>query len=672
MLPDYIALGGYALLAAGLLGFSRSSGRGPFYTWSVVLDGLIAALALAASAWVFAVQPVLQADHAPMAVKLILTAYPAMSIFLVVATWRIAFDPGRERVPAFWFLLLAMTCMFCGDVVYRLADMNLLHVPLRILDLPYVFAFLCAGATALHPSMRQLTELGRGQRSGDTRIRTALVAVALLIPAVLRVQSGHATPADRDAFSVLILILSGVTILRVVQALRLAERSEAKLIFQANHDHLTGLPNRRLMEQHLSQRLEERVDRAGVALLYLDLDRFKLVNDTHGHSRGDELLVLVAERLRSHVRPSDMVARIGGDEFMIILDHALGVLQAVELANRLHVCLKEPFEVPGWCTYVSASIGVAFASGGDPDATTEALVRDADTAMYQAKDAGRNGVAIFDASMHARVAERVELEHDLRDAVARNQLFVVYQPIMDLAHATPVGMEALLRWQHPTHGVISPAKFIPLAEETGLITEIGGWVLEKAVGQLAAWCRRSPRMKGLYVSVNLSGVQLRHADIVRRVADALAVHDLEASSLCLELTESVVMEDPTAAAAILAELRQLGVKIAIDDFGSEYSSLAYLKHFPVSVLKIDKSFIDNVAEPDNADATLVTSVIAMAQAFAIDTIAEGVETPAQAARLLELGCSAAQGYYYSRPVSADGLPEVIGTLGTRRIRLVSA
>jgi diguanylate cyclase (GGDEF)-like protein len=429
-----------------------------------------------------------------------------------------------------------------------------------------------------------------------------------------------------------------------------------------------------MMERYLAQTLDRTMSNEGhVAVLYLDLDRFKLINDTLGHSRGDVLLVEVARRLRSSVRPSDLVTRIGGDEFMIVLSQVVSVSEALNLAARLRSSLKtEPFILDGMTFYVSASVGLAFASGEDRNASAEVLVRDADTAMYQAKDAGRDAIAVFDDSMRMRVAERVELERELHNAVAGNQLHLVYQPIVRLPQGTTVGMEALVRWAHPLHGVISPTKFIPLAEESGLINEIGSWVLEEAVSQFAAWRRQFPQMADLYVSVNLSGGQLHDSQIVTRVADTLAIHGLEGSSLCLELTESVLMEDPTAAASALATLRQHGVRIAIDDFGCEYSSLAYLKRFPVTTLKIDQSFVRNLAKRGGADATLIATMVAMAQALKVATVAEGVETQAQAARLTELGCDTAQGYLYSRPVGADRLPETVTALGTQRLQLVGA
>jgi EAL domain-containing protein (putative c-di-GMP-specific phosphodiesterase class I) len=321
--------------------------------------------------------------------------------------------------------------------------------------------------------------------------------------------------------------------------------------------------------------------------------------------------------------------------------------------------------------YVSASIGLAFASGEDPKASAEILIGDADTAMYQAKDAGRDAVAVFDESMRTAVTERVELERDLHHAVARQQLHLVYQPIVHLPGGNVAGMEALVRWAHPAHGVISPVKFIKLAEESGMIAAVGDWVLDEAVSQFAAWRRQWPEMAPLYVSVNLSGVQLHDDAIVERVADALAINHLEGSALCLELTESVVMDDPQAAARILEELRRLGVRIAIDDFGSEYSSLAYLRRFPVTILKIDKSFVDTLVEEDSADATLIATIVAMAKALDITTVAEGVEHEEQAARLRDLGCDDVQGYLYSRPVGPDRLPEVVASLGVQRLRLVT-
>jgi diguanylate cyclase (GGDEF)-like protein len=665
LIPDVLSLPGYALLAFGLLGFSSTRIRGPHRHTSVVLDGLIAAFALAALAWVFAVQPVLLHHQTPITVRLVLTAYPSMSLFLVVVTLRIAFNPDQQRVPAFWFLVFAMTFMFMGDAVYMFADMNVIHVADRLLELPYLLTYVTAGTGALHPSMRRLTEPGKQRRMTTSRGRIALIAVALLIPPLLTLERPNFSTSDRVALVVIVVALTITTVCRIMQALHAEQRSQMQLVFEATHDSLTGLPNRRLLEEHLARLLKRApIDDTHVALLFLDLDRFKLVNETLGHHHGDDLLVKVAQRLRAHVRPHDLVTRIGGDEFMIVLGHVVSVSQAVDLANRLRFCLRAPFVVNNQEFFVSASIGLAFASGEDSDITAEVLVRDADTAMNQAKDVGRDSVAVFDESMRSRVSERLELENDLRHAVDLHQLHLVFQPIVRLPDGLIEGMEALVRWSHPTHGVLLPAKFIPLAEESGLIKEIGNWVLEGAVAQLAAWRREIPAMEDIYISVNLSGAQLHDEGLVRRVADTLATHDLPGSSLCIELTESVLMDDPIAATEVLTQQRRLGVRLAIDDFGTEYSSLAYLSRFPVTSLKIDKSFVDTLVEDDTPDATLVAAIVAMAKALGVSTIAEGVETPAQLRRLIDLGCDSVQGFLYSRPVRAELLPQVAKSLET--------
>ncbi|HXX91314.1 MAG TPA: EAL domain-containing protein [Acidimicrobiales bacterium] len=668
LVPDVIVLPGYGLLAVGLLGFARARDVDRRRHLGVALDGSIAALSILACAWVFLIDPVLLEHQTPMSVRLALCAYPPASIFLVVVTMRIAFSPTQERAPSYWFLLLAMTAMFIGDTLYMFADVDVARVPGPLLSLPYCVAFVAAAATALHPSMRTLTEPARGQVSRFTLARSALVAIALAIPAFLTVSVRQETLQNRLVLLVIILGLTTAAVIRIVDALHTVEHSEAQLAHQASHDSLTGLGNRRLMQEHLTQTLEQAHDDAQVALLFIDLDRFKLVNDTLGHSHGDELLVQVAERLREHVRPTDLVTRIGGDEFMIVLGDVVSVSKALELANRLRARLRMPFEINGADFYVSASIGLAFATGDDPDADAEALVRDADTAMYQAKDAGRDAVAIFDQSMRLKVTERVEIENELRHAVDRGQLQLVYQPIVYMGSGPIAGMEALVRWAHPTLGVIPPSKFVPLAEDSGLIGAIDEWVLDQALGQLCAWRRQDPAMHDVYVSVNLSAVQLRDAGLIDTVDRALARNDLQGRDLCLEITESAAMRDPLGAAQILASLRGLDVRLAIDDFGTEYSSLAYLQRFPVESLKIDRSFVAHLDDDDRSDATLVEAIVAMAHALGIVTIAEGVETSQQAARLAELDCDAVQGYLYSRPVQADQIPHLVRAMhkGERR------
>jgi diguanylate cyclase (GGDEF)-like protein len=552
--------------------------------------------------------------------------------------------------------------MFVGDVLYMLVEIHVADVATPVLVFPYCVALMGAAATALHPSMRTLTEPVDDLEAHPSTTRVIVIAMALAIPAFLTLQVRNDALPDRLVLFGIVIALTAAAVVRIVEALHTAERSKADLAFQATHDTLTGLPNRRMMERHLSNALAEVVDDTQVGLLFIDLDRFKLVNDTVGHSHGDELLIEVAARLQAHVRPDDLVTRIGGDEFMIVLGQVVSVSQALELANRLRARLREPFTINGMEFFVSASIGLAFASGDDPHADVEALVRDADTAMYQAKDAGRDTVAVFDQSMRLRVTERVELEQELRHAVERHQLQLVYQPIVQLPHGPIIGVEVLARWSHPTLGVIPPAKFIPIAEDNGLIVEIGEWVLDQALGQLAMWRARDEALRNLYVAVNLSAVQLHDERLVDTVDRALALHDLPGRALCLEVTESAAMRDPDGAAAILTSLRGLDVRLAMDDFGTEYSSLAYLQRFPIESLKIDRSFVMNLDGSDSADATLVEAIIAMAHALSITTIAEGVETPEQAAHIVALDCDYVQGYLYSRPVQAEQVPHLVRAL----------
>jgi Amt family ammonium transporter len=424
-------------------------------------------------------------------------------------------------------------------------------------------------------------------------------------------------------------------------------RAEAQraLKHQALHDTLTGLPNRVLLEDRIDQALARARRHDGrVAVLLLDLDEFKLVNDGLGHVAGDELLVAVTRRLSGCVRPGDTVARFGGDEFVIVSEVA-SAEAATQLGARVINALQTPFAVQGMEIFVTTSIGVVVA---DRDADSDALLRDADAAMYRAKERGRSRMVLFDDELRDRAASKLQSTTALRRALERGELRVFYQPIVAVDDGRPLAVEALLRWQHPERGLVSPAEFIPLAEDTGMIVPMGRWVLEEALRQRACWETELPDLPPLRLSVNLSARQLSEPKLVDDITAALTAHATDPSSLILEVTESVVMGGLDSLSTLNA-IHDLGVALHVDDFGTGYSSLAYLKTLPVDALKIDRAFVNGL-ETDVDDQAIVTAVIALARALSLGLVAEGVETEAQLRVLRELHCDDAQGYLFARPM----------------------
>jgi len=441
------------------------------------------------------------------------------------------------------------------------------------------------------------------------------------------------------------------------------KEAEAELTRQALHDQLTGLPNRGLLLDRLDQALAQ-ARRSGrlVAVLFLDLDRFKLVNDSRGHAAGDELLVAVAERLRAILRPLDTIARFGGDEFVMVC-HDVGALDDVlHVAERVVEALRRPFTLNGDHTFLSVSIGIAVSDG--TSSSPGELLRDADAAMYRAKEGGRARWEFFDETMRTEAATRLEVQSALHWAVARDEMRVFYQPLVDLRTGAPVGVEALVRWAHPSRGLVMPEEFIPLAEEADLIVPIGVSVFNKATRQCADW-RRELGGAPFGVAVNLSVHHLRHPGLLDHVRSMLAASGLPPSSVCLELTESVLLDDVDRHMRTLLELRSIGVQLALDDFGTGFSSLTYLKRFPVDIVKIDRSFVAGV-RTNPSDTAIVRGVIELAHALGLRVVAEGVEHPEQLEALRSLGCDAAQGFLFSRPLPPEEIKEWLA--GFRRAR----
>jgi diguanylate cyclase (GGDEF)-like protein/PAS domain S-box-containing protein len=430
------------------------------------------------------------------------------------------------------------------------------------------------------------------------------------------------------------------------------KRAEARLVHDAFHDGLTGLPNRALFIDHLKLAVarRRRKEYALFSVLFLDLDRFKVVNDSLGHLVGDQLLKAVASKLQTCLRPGDTIARLGGDEFTILLEDIKSDNEAVYVAERIQRELAQPFELEGRTVFASASIGIAPSTTGYE--RPEDILRDADTAMYYAKSLGGNRHHVFDKSMHVRAVKLMQMHNDLRAAIEREQLVVEYQPIVSLESFRVIGFEALARWQHSEHGLISPGQFIPIAEETGLIIPIGEWILREACSQLRQWQDLYPNAAPLTISVNLSGKQFAQPNLIEQIEQVLAETRLSPSSLWLEITESVVVENVEAASETCKRLRLLGVGLSIDDFGTGYSSLSSLHSFPISTLKIDGSFVSRM-NGDNENTEIIRTIMSLAGNLGMDVIAEGVETLEQLTRLRTLGCEKGQGFFFSRPVSAS-------------------
>ncbi len=482
-----------------------------------------------------------------------------------------------------------------------------------------------------------------------------LTSLSMLIPAVVLAAASSRSSSDRVTRLVSALLMIGAVSGRIYEALRSSAAAHQNLLNSAQHDTLTGLPNRQLVVERITAALRDSWSKhTRPAVLFIDIDRFKIINDSLGHVVGDEILRIIARRLQATLPEGVTLGRSSGDEFIALDPNVRTSDEALPLADRVLTAFHEPFHLPSTGDmYVSASVGVAVAEAGGRT-TAQELLRNAATAMHQAKDVGRNSLSVFDESMYQQVTKRLHRESGLHRALERREITLAYQPIVDLSCGELVGFEALMRWRLPDGTMVPPAEFIPIAEETGLILPLGAWALLEALTQLRMWIDARVCSPLTSMSVNVSPRQLRDPSFVSVVGEALRRSNVPADRLWLEVTESVMIIDPDQASAMFHRLRATGAHLSIDDFGTGYSSLSLLRRFPLQRIKIDQSFVANVADDDNA-RSLVRTILAMAESLGLDAVAEGVENIHQFHALRALGCRRAQGYLFSRPVPPEAV-----------------
>lgn len=647
LIPDLVTIPAYLLLICGLLSLLRARrGAGA----ESALDGGLMAVAALVLSWALLVAPLLADADMPVSLKIINGAYPTISVAVLFVGALLAMTEVRS-VTAFWALALGWVGLVTGDLVYALFSVGRTTLPLWAANSAYCAFFGLLGAAGLHPSMAVLSRPAARRVRGYGHTRFVAVGVALLVPAAATALRSPSGIAERDVSAALIGLLGVLVLVRITRAVNRHATSEVRLERLANQDALTGLPNRLRLAAHLEAALvRARATGRGVGVFFMDLDQFKLVNDSWGHDTGDALLTVVAARLAAAVRRGELVARVGGDEFVIVTEDVAVAADAVELAGRLLTVFDRPVALQSSHIIVTSSVGVAFASPSVHAVTAEDLLREADTAMYRSKVRGGASVVLFDESMRTETAHRIALEGSLRGALERGEIHLHYQPIVDLRTGQTTGFEALMRWQHPQRGMISPVEFIPVAEDTGLIVRLGRWAISRATTDLSEWRKA---YGDLSVSVNLSPRQLRDPKLIDDVRQALRDSGLPGSALCLEITESTLMEDADATMASLEALKALGVRLAADDFGTGYSSLAYLRTFPFDQVKVDRSFVAGL-EGRGDDDVIVGAVLSMAKALSLSTVAEGIETAGQRDRLLTLGADAGQGWLFSAAMPAAG------------------
>ena len=648
-----------ALLVAGIIAVVARNRRGRDF-WGVLADAGIVALGSWLLAWITLVRPTIaRVDHNSWSVIVHNGYEPLGSVVLFLLIMAMFSDTVRS--PAVWYVCASISMALGADLLSALSDAGHVHGVVDTVRAMNMIAYGFAFATMLHPSMRTLTER---QPVGPHRPmigRTVITTAALVVPIMVASATVPHGRLDLVVRTLSVGALALLVVMRIMHAVRENRAAQEELLQSAQTDSLTGLPNRGRLLEHVNATLRESwKGEAHPTLFFIDIDRFKNINDSLGHAAGDQVLCTIADRLRRAIPERALVARISGDEYVVLDPASPTLADALNLAELLLREFHEPLPLTAGDVFVTASIGVA---RSDPQShrSADLLLRHADTAMYQAKDAGRNCVALFDESMHERVAHRLAVETALFRALDRRELRMFHQPILEMTTGEVVGFEALMRWRQSDGTIVSPAEFIPIAEETGTIVAIGSWALLEALNQLREWIDDEVCSKTASMSVNVSPRQLADPNFPAIVHEALQRSKVSPHLLWLEVTEGIMITEPELALATLRRLRSLGVRVALDDFGTGYSSLSLLQKFPLQRIKIDRAFVQGVADNAN-DRSLVRTIIAMGSSLGLDMVAEGVETVQQLQVLSELGCTKAQGYLISHPIPADAMRSTVTAL----------
>jgi diguanylate cyclase (GGDEF)-like protein len=624
---------------------------------NVLTDGIIVGLGAWVLVWIFLIQPSLALTSNTPAITAIQSATLGVAMIVLFLLATLLFSNTAPSAPVA-FLGLAVSLGLVGIILRSVIVRTDAHLSASTINASFLMAFALAGASFLHPNIRHINSGAISRSTAPLMTRLMTTTVSLIAPIIVLAITDPHDSTDRWVRTVSVIVLAAAVMLRVIQSVRLNATTQDTLVRNALTDSLTGLPNRILMLEHIEKAIHSSWKTPQrPTVLFIDVDRFKSINDSLGHSTGDAILTEVARRLTGAISPQATVARIAGDEFVVLDSTTESPTQSVVLAERILDALRDPMKGNAGDMFVTASIGVAYAVP-NLRLSAEDLMQHADTAMYRAKSAGRNCIALFDDSMLESVTKRLDVETALYRALERNELRLVHQPIVDIDLGIVIGFEALMRWDRKDSGTVSPLDFIPIAEETGTIVPLGSWAINDALQQLRSWVDTGVCTPSTTMSVNVSPRQLHDPEFVTIVSNALDASGVSPEQLWLEVTESVMITEPTQALSSLRRLNALGVRIAIDDFGTGYSSLSLLQKFPIQCIKIDRAFVNDIST-DSATQNIVRTIIAMADAMGADIVAEGVEDKTQLHTLKSVNCHRAQGYLISPPVDAQDVPRVV-------------